>query len=291
MYPLNYPAKSSISAGLSEFIPWSNCQDYVNWILHRELPTGVTFDELNQRFNEEIFPRLLELWEPLGIVMTDNREELEGMFADAQALGGGYEFEEEDVLYGFPALGLEEYGEPPNFLSLMADNGIHYGLGCFMGAMYLANVPDNQSVPLFCNAIMEAWAEAYKGVVWEESLFVTRDSFPQFELYQALQAEGFNLLDTLHITLSGEEVNELLSTATSTPVDIFNYLPDLLSQNTPLYDRVIDEIIDNTCGMAEFFDRARERYGLSRLLGTDVRKYTWQDKRYIVFDRYASNAI
>ena len=285
MYPLNYPANSSISTGLSEFIPWLNCQDYVAWILRRELPAGVTYDELNQRFNEEIFPRLLALWEPLGIVMTDNREELEGMFP------GGYEFEEEDVLYGFPALGLEEYGEPPNFLSLMANNGIHYGLGCFMGAMYLANVPDNQSVPLFCDAIMAAWAEAYKGVVWEESLFVMRDSFPQFELYQALVAEGFNLLDRLQITLSGEEVNELFSTATSTPVDIFNYLPDLLSQNTLLYDQVIDEIIDNTCGMAEFFDRARERYGLSRLLGTDVRKYTWQDKRYIVFDRDASSAI
>ena len=65
----------------------------------------------------------------------------------------------------------------------------------------------------------------------------------------------------------------------------------MLSQNTPLYDRVIDEIIDNTCGMAEFFARARERYGLSRLLDTDVREYAWQDKRYIVFDKDASSVI
>jgi len=280
MYPLNYPSKSSISAGLSEFIPWLNCQDYVAWILRRELPAGVTFDELNQRFNEEIFPRLLALWEPRGIVMTNNREQLMELYGD--------EFEEEDVEYQFPELGLEDYGEPPNFLPIMADTD---GPGCFMSAMYLTNVPDNQSVPLFCDAIMASWAESYKEFVWDESLFVMRDSFPQFELYQALAAEGFNLLVRLRITLSEEEVNELFSTATSTPVDIFNYLPDLLSQNTPLYDQVIDEIIDNTCGMAEFFDRARERYGLSGLLGTDVREYTWQDKRYIVFDRYDSSAI
>ncbi len=106
MYPLNYPSKSSVSAGLSDFIPWLNCQDYVAWILSRELPTGVTFDELNQRFNEEIFPRLLALWEPRGIVMTDDREEWE---------------EEEDVTYEFSELGLEDYGEPPNFLPEMAD--------------------------------------------------------------------------------------------------------------------------------------------------------------------------
>lgn len=284
MYPLNYPANSSVSTGLSDFIPWLNCQNYEAWILRRELPAGVTLDELNQRFNEEIFPRLLELWEPRGIVMTDNREELEEVIR----IGLGIEFEEEDVVYGFPALGLEEYGEPPNFLLVMAGTD---GPGCFMGAMYLANVPDNQSVPLFCNAIMAAWAESYKAFVWDESLLVMRDSFSQFELYQALSNEGFNLLERLYTTLSGVEVNELLSTATSTPVDIFNYLPDLLSQNTPLYDRVIDEIIDNTCGMAEFFARARERYGLSRLLGTDVREYAWKDKRYIVFDRDASSAI
>ena len=281
MYSLNYPAKSSASAGLSDFIPWFNCQDYENWILRRELPAGVTFDELNQRFNEEIFPRLLELWEPRGIVMTTNREEL-------LAWGPTIDFEEEDVMYEFSELGLEDYGEPPNFLPIMADTD---GPGCFMGAMYLANVPDNQSVPLFCDAIMAAWAESYKAFVWDETLLVMRDSFPQFELYQALSNEGFNLLERLHTTLSGVEVNELLSTATSTPIDIFNYLPDLLSQNTPLYDRVIDEIIDNTCGMAEFFARARERYGLSRLLDTDVREYAWQDKRYIVFDKDASSVI
>ena len=281
MYSLNYPAKSSASAGLSDFIPWFNCQDYENWILRRELPAGVTFDELNQRFNEEIFPRLLELWEPRGIVMTTNREEL-------LAWGPTIDFEEEDVMYEFSELGLEDYGEPPNFLPIMADTD---GPGCFMGAMYLANVPDNQSVPLFCDAIMAAWAESYKAFVWDETLLVMRDSFPQFELYQALSNEGFNLLERLHTTLSGVGVNELLSTATSTPIDIFNYLPDLLSQNTPLYDRVIDEIIDNTCGMAEFFARARERYGLSRLLDTDVREYAWQDKRYIVFDKDASSVI
>jgi len=281
MYPLNYPPKSSVSAGLSNFIPWLNCQDYVAWILRHELPAGVTYDELNQRFNEEIFPRLLELWEPRGIVMTNNREQIMELYGD--------DFEEEDVEYQLDELGLEDYGEPPNFLHIMADN--YDGPMCFMGAMYLANVPNNQSVPLFCEAIMAAWAEAYKGFLLEETLLVIRDSFPQFELYQALSKEGFNLLERLHITLSGEEVNELLSTATNTPVDIFNYLPDLLSQNTPLYDRVIDEIIDNTCGMAEFFARAREHYGLSRLLDTDVREYAWQDKRYIVFDRDASSAM
>ena len=91
MYPLNYPANSSISAGLSEFIPWLNCQDYVAWILRRELPAGVTYDELNQRFNEEIFPRLLALWEPRGIVMTTNREELIGY---AERSGDAFEEEE-----------------------------------------------------------------------------------------------------------------------------------------------------------------------------------------------------
>ena len=279
MYPLNYPANSSVSTGLSDFIPWFNCQDYVAWILSRELPTGVTFDELNQRFNEEIFPRLLALWEPRGIVMTDNREQLMELY--------GEEFEEEDVEYQFLELGLEDYGEPPNFLPLMADSD---GPMCFIGAMYLADVPDNQSVPLFCNAIMARWAESFKEVVWDETLLVMRDSYSG-QLYQDLQAWNFNLLERLQITLSGEEVNELFSTATNTPVDIFDYLPDLLSQNTPLYDQVLDEIIDNTCGMVEFLARAREHYGLSLLLDTDVREYTWQDKRYIVFDRDASSAI
>ena len=109
-------------------------------------------------------------------------------------MGPTIDFEEEDVMYEFSELGLEDYGEPPNFLPIMADTD---GPGCFMGAMYLANVPDNQSVPLFCDAIMAAWAESYKAFVWDETLLVMRDSFPQFELYQALSNEGFNLLERL----------------------------------------------------------------------------------------------
>ena len=159
MYPLNYPANSSFPQGC-RFIPWLSVRLWLGF--YREY--GRYFDELTQRFNEEIFPRLLELWELRGIVMTDNREELMGY-----AERSGDAFEEEDVMYEFSALGLEDYGEPPNFLYIMAEYDSLYS---FVGAMYLTNVPDNRSVPLFCNAIMGAWAQAYKEITWDENLLV-----------------------------------------------------------------------------------------------------------------------
>lgn len=286
MYPLNYPANSSISTGLSDFIPWFNCQDYEAWILRRELPAGVTFDELTQRFNEEIFPRLLELWEPRGIVMTTNREEL-------LAWGPTIDFEEEDVMYEFSALGLEDYGEPPNFLYIMAEYDSLYS---FVGAMYLTNVPDNQSVPLFCNAIMGAWAQAYKEITWDENLLVIPNERENYSysrymvnLYQKLEDEGFDLFVSIRKTLGEEGSSQFFSNVTGLPVTVFANLPEVLDNN--LYDQVLNNAIEKTCGLEGAFESAVETYGLSKLLDTEVKEYSLRGLNYFVFDRDASSTI
>ena len=288
MYPINYPAKSSVSAGLSEFMPWLNCQDYEAWILRRELPVGVTFDELTQRFNEEIFPRLLKLWEPRGIVMTTNREELIGY-----AERSGDAFEEEDVMYEFSALGLEDYGEPPNFLYIMAEYDSLYS---FVGAMYLTNVPDNQSVPLFCNAIMGAWAQAYKEITWDENLLVIPNERENYSysrymvnLYQRLEDEGFDLFVSIRKTLGEEGSSQFFSNVTGLPIAVFANLPEVLDNN--LYDQVLNNAIEKTCGLEGAFESAIETYGLSKLLDTEVKQYSLRGLNYIVFDRDASSTM
>ena len=60
MRALNYPSGHT----LSEFLPWSNCEDFeiFIWSKGRIIPQGMTHKDLELRFERQIMPRLIEIW-------------------------------------------------------------------------------------------------------------------------------------------------------------------------------------------------------------------------------------
>ena len=58
-----------------------------------------------------------------------------------------------------------------------------------------------------------------------------------------------------------------------------------------LYDQVLNNAIEKTCGLEGAFESAIETYGLSKLLDTEVKQYSLRGLNYIVFDRDASSTM
>jgi len=245
MRALNYPSGHT----LSEFLPWSNCEDFeiFIWSKGRIIPQGMTHKDLELRFERQIMPRLIEIW------ARGNSAGSYSLQPPTDDDYGFFDFEGHEIE-------LDRPGELLNVFARERDT--------FFAAMFYADLPSNSRKSIFCDGIMSWFPIAYVEVIDENIKIMDRG-------YLYNRRGGINVIGyIMTLPIQNFVEPEFLSRYINVSSGTCEWLQNNLSL---LKEGALLEMIDNEQTETEFGDfvlQAISTYGVEKLLPTPALS-TW----------------
>jgi hypothetical protein len=236
---LNYPIASRVTSGLNNFARWPNCEDFERFIWSRGtiLPEGMNQQDLELRFEIQIMPRLIELWE--------QGTELAGSYPLQQNIVGGVFIDFDGHFFDLTRVG--------QLLELFSLN-----YETFFAAMFYADVPSHSRKSIFCDSIMSHFPFAYSQVQDEQIKMLNVDDAVRYISILPIH----NWVDSA-----------FLSEYSGIPADVLHLhrkfgFPGKINKET------LVGFIEKHKGWKEFNLAAIDKYGFERLLPTESFR-TW----------------
>ena len=235
MRVLNYPSGYT----LSEFSPWSNCEDFeiFIWSKGRIIPQGMTHKDLELRFEMQIMPRLIEIW---GRGNSAGSYSLDTTFQTMSY--GFFDFEGHEI----------ELYQPGELLNVFARER-----DTFFAAMFYADLPSNSRKSIFCDGIMSWFPIAYSEVADTSTKILYQDDVIRYIMTLPIQ----NFVEP-----------EFLSRYINVSFETCEWLQNNLRL---LKEEALGQMIeDGPIDFLDFFRQAISTYGVEKLLPTPALS-TW----------------